>query len=105
MKKLVSGVALLLLCLGASAPLQAADCLLATPAAPATSALTAPLPNISLPDQEPAQKADLAALDSTFELRPPPNDCGFLACEQTPTGCACEGFYCGDIFICGIPWW
>jgi hypothetical protein len=29
--------------------------------------------------------------------------CRYTACEQYPEGCGCDGFWCGDVFICGIP--
>ena len=29
--------------------------------------------------------------------------CRYMACFQNPDGCDCDGFFCGDVFICGIP--
>jgi hypothetical protein len=102
MKKLLSGAAFLLLTIGMGTSLQAAECPRATPLSQA--ALTLAVPPQGVSPTEPMQLATNANLAGSTVARRPPNDCRYLACEQTPTGCACEGFYCGDLFICGIPW-
>lgn len=94
MKKYVLVTACLLLSVG----IGAADCDRST----ATSAVTIPPPNFS-PVQEPAPDlGDLSVLGSAVELGPGGCDC-YTICEQTPTGCSCEGFVCDGFFYCAIP--
>jgi hypothetical protein len=102
MRKLLFCTTLLLLIFGAAVSLQAAECPNAVPMTPAAT----PDAGALVPDQEAgvADIFELNPLSSAEEKLPPPPNCQYLACQQTPTGCGCEGFYCNGIFYCGIPW-
>ncbi|HEX3553906.1 MAG TPA: hypothetical protein VIA62_11835 [Thermoanaerobaculia bacterium] len=96
----------LVLGMGAGSRLEAASCSAAPPiplslvtaAAPETASSTASA------KADPADILKLSPLSSAKSMAPPPPNCGYTACYQTPEGCGCEGFYCGGIFICGYPW-
>jgi len=107
MRRLAFLLAFLILGLGSSV-LSAAQC--AAARAPITPEATSPW----LLEKAPASPADaarpdkddalrLSPLDSAKPMAPPPPNCGFTACYQTPEGCGCEGFYCNGQFICGYP--
>lgn len=102
MRKLLFCTAFLLLIFGGAVSLQAAECTAAVPVTPAVASDT----GAQVPDQE-LGVTDILALNplsSAEEKLPPPPNCQYLACLQTPTGCGCEGFVCNGRFICGIPW-
>jgi hypothetical protein len=105
-KKVLAGAAVLFLFLsfGAAGLLEAAECPAAALLTPAVPALA---PMAGAPEGQDAKLADILALNplsSAEEKAPPPDDCSHIACIQTPEGCGCDGFWCGPIFICGIPW-
>ncbi|HEV2844678.1 MAG TPA: hypothetical protein VG477_07520, partial [Thermoanaerobaculia bacterium] len=84
--------------LGLGASLEAAECQAVAPFTPAAPTV-APLGGTEATDI-----LALNPLSSAVEMAPPPDDCSHIACIQTPEGCGCDGFWCGPIFICGIPW-
>jgi hypothetical protein len=47
----------------------------------------------------------LTALVASTPRRVSADECiNYFACQVSATkGCLCEGFYCGEDFICGIP--
>ena len=98
MKKFFAGATIFVLSLGLGGALQATEC-------PAAAQLTPAVPTVA--PFGGTEATDILALNpmSTAEQKaPPPDDCSHIACIQTPEGCGCDGFWCGPIFICGIPW-
>jgi hypothetical protein len=103
MKKFLSCAALLLLSSVAGSPLLA-ECSLTAPQSAARWPKAGPPESSAKPAQPDLDEVLKGALGSALERMPPPQNCGYTACFQTPEGCGCEGFYCNGIFICGYPW-
>lgn len=100
MKKIVSVAFALLALLALAAPgaARAADC------------ATAPMSSAVAVDELAGDGAQVE-LDDLLEVGPAesaeqadgfPEICWYDACQLTPTGCGCAGFYCNGEFICGI---
>jgi hypothetical protein len=110
MKRFCVCFAFVLLSLGLAGRLEAGSCsavppLTLSPAiAPQSTAPQIAVPTAAQPADPAKSILQLDPLSSAKPAAPPPPDCGYTACWQTPEGCGCEGFYCGQIFICGYPW-
>ena len=100
MKKIASAAFALLAVVALAAPgaARAADC------------ATAPMSPAAAPD-ELALDVSEVELDELLQVDPAgsaqpmdgfPEICWYDACQLTPTGCGCAGFYCNGEFICGI---
>jgi hypothetical protein len=106
MKRFAACFVVFFLILGIGSRLEAASCS-ATPPNPLNLVTAAAPPNASSTASakaDPAEILKLSPLSSAKSMAPPPPNCGYTACWQTPEGCGCEGFYCDGIFICGYPW-
>ena len=111
MKQGLTAAALLVLVVVVSFPAEAAECSLMRAPSWEEAIIGSDTPDgsaapIALQEEQncavdpQANMSDGAAsIKTTTSLDHCPN----WACWQEPWGCGCEGFWCGDIFICGIP--
>ena len=109
MKQVLSGAAFLVLVVIVSSPVQAADCSLMRAPSWEEALVGSDTPDggsVQIASEQESCAVDPQVTDATPAAVKPTTSldhCPYWACYQEPWGCGCDGFWCGDIFVCGIP--